>query len=50
MDEYKGITEIEVKRRMETYGLNEIKEEKKPVFVLIFQRFYGSIPWFITGY
>jgi len=25
MDEYKGLTEIEVKRRMETYGLNEIK-------------------------
>jgi beta-lactam-binding protein with PASTA domain len=28
MDEYKGLTEIEVKRRMETYGLNEIKMVK----------------------
>ena len=47
MNKYKGLTEIEAKKRIETYGLNEIKEEKKTVFVLIFQKFWGPIPWIL---
>ncbi len=43
----KGLTEEEVKKRLEKYGLNEIPEKKKSPVLKFLSYFWGPIPWMI---
>lgn len=43
----KGLTNEEVKNRIEKYGLNEIPEKKETTLHRLFRRFWGPIPWMI---
>ena len=40
----KGLNESEAKKRLEKYGLNEIKEKEESFFHRVLRRFYGPIP------
>jgi len=42
-----GLTESEAKRRIETYGYNEIKEEKRHALVDFISRYWGPMPWLL---
>lgn len=43
----KGLTAEEHKQRVETFGLNEISEEKESSLKKLFKFFWGPIPWMI---
>ena len=43
----KGLDENEAKRRLEKYGLNEIKEKEESFFHRVLKRFFGPIPFII---
>jgi len=47
LDDLKGLSSVEVKRRIEKYGLNEIPEKEDSLFKRILSRFWGPIPWMI---
>jgi len=42
-----GLTEAEVKNRIEKFGYNEITEEKKNPFIDFFKRYWGPMPWLL---
>ncbi len=42
-----GISENEAKRRIQQFGYNEIKEEKKNPLLDFLSRFWGPIPWLL---
>jgi len=42
-----GLTESEAKHRIEIYGYNEIKEEKRHPLVDFFSRYWGPMPWLL---
>ena len=42
-----GLTEDEVKIRLEKYGTNELPEKEETTLHRIFRRFWGPIPWMI---
>ena len=43
----KGLSESEAKERLETYGYNELVEEKENPIVKFLRNFWGPIPWMI---
>jgi H+-transporting ATPase len=43
----KGLSESEAKERLETYGYNELVEEKENPLVKFLRNFWGPIPWMI---
>ena len=49
VDREQGLTEKEVKERLEKYGYNEIREKEEPLWHRIFRRFWGPIPWMIEA-
>jgi len=40
-----GLSEEEVRRRIEKYGYNEVKEEKKNPVLEFLSRYWGPMPW-----
>ena len=42
-----GLTEEEAKRRLESYGYNEILEKKESPIIKFLRNFWGPIPWMI---
>ncbi len=42
-----GLTETEAKNRIEKFGYNEIREEKKNPFIDFFKRYWGPMPWLL---
>jgi len=42
-----GLTESEAKHRIERFGYNEIKEEKRHPVVDFFSRYWGLMPWLL---
>jgi H+-transporting ATPase len=42
-----GLTDIEAKKRLAQYGLNEITEKKTNLFLKFLSYFWGPIPWMI---
>lgn len=45
--EKKGLTSAEAEKRLEKYGLNELKAKEDSWAVRLFRRFWGPIPWMI---
>jgi H+-transporting ATPase len=43
----KGLTSEEAKKRLETYGPNEIPEKKVNPIIKFLKYFWGPIPWLI---
>ncbi len=43
----RGLSDEEVRARLEEYGYNEIEEKEEPLWHRIFRRFWGPIPWMI---
>ena len=43
----KGLSESEAKERLETYGYNELVEEKENPIIKFLRNFWGPIPWMI---
>ncbi len=46
-DAERGLSEEEVRRRLQRYGPNAIEEKEEPLWHRIFRRFWGPIPWMI---
>ena len=46
-DKEKGLSDSEVKERIQKYGLNEIPEKEETFLHRILRRFWGPIPWMI---
>ncbi len=46
-DEKKGLSANEARKRLEEYGLNEVKEKEESFLHRVFRRFYGPIPFMI---
>ncbi len=44
-----GLSDSEVKQRLEAYGPNEIEEREEPLWHRIFRRFWAPIPWMIEA-
>lgn len=42
-----GLSKAEVRKRIEQYGYNELKEQEETIWQRIFRRFWGPIPWMI---
>ncbi|TCK17747.1 H+-transporting ATPase [Thiogranum longum] len=49
VDPAAGLTDAEVKQRLEKYGPNEIEEREEPLWHRIFRRFWAPIPWMIEA-
>ncbi len=46
-DAGQGLNTVEVTKRLEQYGYNEIEEKEETLWCRIFRRFWGPIPWMI---
>ncbi|MEM4740548.1 MAG: cation-transporting P-type ATPase, partial [Zestosphaera sp.] len=44
---YKGLTNDEVLRRLETYGPNKVPEKRESIFVVFLKKFTGLTPFAI---
>jgi len=42
-----GLTDSEAKNRIEKFGYNEIKEERKNPLIELFSRYWGPMPWLL---
>ncbi|HXZ30414.1 MAG TPA: cation-transporting P-type ATPase, partial [Dehalococcoidia bacterium] len=42
-----GLTNSEVKRRLQIYGLNEVPEKKRNPVVQFLLRYWGPMPWLL---
>ncbi|MEM1538010.1 MAG: plasma-membrane proton-efflux P-type ATPase [Candidatus Nezhaarchaeales archaeon] len=42
-----GLTEAEAKNRIEKFGYNEIREEKRSPLIDFFKRYWGPMPWLL---
>lgn len=47
VDTEAGLSDSEVRVRLQRYGYNEIEEKEEPIWHRIFRRFWGPIPWMI---
>ncbi len=47
LDALTGLTQDEVRSRLEKYGYNEIEEKEESWFHRLFMKFWGPIPWMI---
>jgi len=47
IDNLTGLSESDVKERLEKFGYNEIDEKEEGWFHRLFRRFWGPIPWMI---
>jgi len=47
LDNLKGLSKEEVKKRVQKFGYNEIKEKEESSLHRLFRRFWGPIPWMI---
>ena len=47
LDTLTGLSEEDVKERIEKYGYNEINEKEETWFHRLFKKFWGPIPWMI---
>ena len=47
LDTLTGLSEEDVKERIEKYGYNELNEQEEGWFHRLFRRFWGPIPWMI---
>ncbi len=47
LDGLTGLSDDEVKERIEKFGYNEIKEKEEGWFHRLFKKFWGPIPWMI---
>lgn len=43
----RGLSGDEVKKRLESYGRNEVPEKEESVWMRLLKRFWGPIPWMI---
>lgn len=43
----KGLDDLEVKKRIDEYGYNEINEKEEPKWLKMTKKFWGPIPWMI---
>ena len=48
-DSERGLTEEQVRNRVQQYGYNEIPEREETLFQRIIKRFWGPIPWMIEA-
>jgi H+-transporting ATPase len=49
VDPAAGLSDSEVKLRLQRYGYNEVSEKEEPLWHRIFRRFWGPIPWMIEA-
>jgi H+-transporting ATPase len=47
VDPASGLSEDDVRVRLQQYGYNEIEEKEEPLWHRVFRRFWGPIPWMI---
>ena len=47
LDKLTGLSEEDVKERIEKYGYNEINEKEETWYHRLFKKFWGPIPWMI---
>lgn len=45
--EYLGLSEGEVRKRIEKYGYNEVREEEKNPVMEFLSRYWGPMPWLL---